>query len=89
MYKVGLTMENKINIEKLMEGLGIEEADIVLVAGNALLCNEKFDLVKVDGTYSPAIPNYILGMVSGKYGYEVYKSMMVVKGDSDGEKKKN
>ena len=82
-------MKDKITMEQLMEGLGIEETDIVLVAGNALLCNEKFDLVKVDGSYSPAIPNYILGMVSGKYGYEVYKSMKIVKGASDGKEKKN
>lgn len=82
-------MKERFNMEKLMEALGIEETDIVLVAGNALLCNAKFDLVKVDGTYSPAIPNYIIGMVSGKYRYEVYKSMMVVEGESDGKKKKD
>lgn len=84
-------MEQKITMEQIMEGLGIEETDIVLVAGNVLLCNEKFDLVKIDGTYNSAIPNFILGMVSGKYGYEVYKSMRIVKveGADNGKKKKD
>lgn len=66
-------MEKTIDMEKLINGLGINKGDIVVVNGNCLLCNDKFDLVHIDGQYNTAIPNLIVGMVSGKYGYKVYK----------------
>lgn len=66
-------MNKKINMETIMQGLGIKENDIVVVSGNTLICNSKFDLIKTDGNYAQNIPNLILGMVSGKYNYKIYK----------------
>lgn len=80
-----------ITMEKLMKGLGIAKNDIVLVDKQALRCNEKFDLVKVDGTYSSTIPNLIVGMVSGKFDYCVYKleSVEMTIGENNGKETKN
>lgn len=64
--------EKTIDMQKIMEGLGIAVGDIVLVNDYCLLCNEKFDLVNYSGCYNSSIPNIILGMVSGKYSYKIY-----------------
>lgn len=74
-----MTNQKNISMKIIMEGLGIDVGDIVCISSScekdftALKCNEKYDLVSVDGDYSSRIPNYILGMVSGKYDYSVYK----------------
>ena len=68
---VKLSAKN-ITMKQVMKGLGIEVDDIVCVNSNWLRCNEKYDLVKLDGGYNAAIPNWILGMVSGKYHYKVF-----------------
>lgn len=66
----------KINMKDIMKGLGIEVGDIVCVypfgLKRFLKCNDKYDLVKIDGNYDKEIPNLILGMVSGKTSYDVY-----------------
>lgn len=66
----------QIEMKDIMYGLGIEVSDIVCVhslgAKHFLKCNDKYDLVKMDGKYDKEIPNLILGMVSGKCSYDVY-----------------
>lgn len=69
----GEYMEKTITMKDIMNGLGIDKDDIVVVQNQALKCNDLYDLVKVDGTYSATIPNLILGMVSGKHQYTIYK----------------
>lgn len=66
----------KISMQDLMTGLGINKGNIVVVKDETLICNDKFDLVRLaksGGGYSSAIPNLILGMVSNKYPYTVYQ----------------
>ena len=64
----------KITMEDIVKGLGIEVADIVRVDDYVLVCKENYDLVRlVDGRYCSEIPNLILGMVSGKRAYSVFK----------------
>lgn len=65
-------MEKSINMQDIMEGLGIKVDDMVLVNKQVLICNDEYDLVKPDGLYCGRIPNLILGMVSGKYDYKIY-----------------
>jgi len=62
----------RIDMKDIMDGLHINVGDIVHVNNNWLKCNEKYDLITIEGKYNPAIPNFILGMVSGKYHYKVY-----------------
>jgi hypothetical protein len=76
-------MKKKINMETLMQGLGIKENDIVVIGNETLVCNGKFDLVKVSGNYAQNIPNLILGMVSGKYNYKIYKVTECIEVKSD------
>lgn len=65
-----------IKMENIITDLGIHIGDIVCVYAkglkNYLICNEKYDLVNVDDSYDKTVPNLILGMVNGKYAYEVY-----------------
>lgn len=67
-------------MEKTIKGLGVEIGDIVRVGQAILICTEKYDLVDfASGKYSSNVPNLILGMVSGKNEYTVFKvSEMVV-----------
>ena len=67
-------MEKTITMQNIMKGLNINIGDIVVVNKQALICNDKYDLVKPDGSYCSTIPNLILGMVSGKYDYQTYIS---------------
>lgn len=81
---VKLTAKN-IEMKDIMKGLGIEVDDIVHVNGNWLKCNEKYDLVTLEDRYNPSIPNWILGMVSGKYHYKVFSlKHEVFTGEFDG-----
>lgn len=77
-----------IDMQKLMEGLNIKTGDIVCVNGQYLICNKDFDLIKLDGCYNAAIPNLIVGMVSGKYDYSVYslKHEIISKNDKNAAK---
>lgn len=65
-----------IKMSDIVTDLGINMGDIVCVYAkglkNYLICNEKYDLVNVDDSYDKTVPNLILGMVNGKYAYEVY-----------------
>ena len=64
----------KITMEDIIKGLGIEVGDIVKTGENVLICNDKYDLVYLaTNRYSADIPNFILGMVSGKRDYSVFK----------------
>lgn len=75
----------RINMKDIMDGLHIKVGDIVHVNGNWLKCNEKYDLVTLEDRYNPAIPNWILGMVSGKYAYKVYSiKVEIFTGEFDG-----
>ena len=66
--------EKTIDMRLVMLGLGIEVGDIVKVQSKVLICEENYDLINFcDRKYSAEIPNHILGMVSGKYPYVVYK----------------
>lgn len=69
-----------INMKDIMDGLGINVGDIVVVTNYHLTCNEKYELVDVANGYSSTIPNLILGMVSGKYGYKVFSAKCEVRG---------
>lgn len=69
-----------INMKGIMDGLGIRVGDIVRVNESHVMCNEKYDLVTLDNKYSTTIPGLILGMVSGKYDYEVFSSKHKVRG---------
>lgn len=65
-----------ITMENIITDLGINIGDIVCVYTKGstyhLKCNEKYDLVELDNSYQKYVPNLILGMVNGKYAYEVY-----------------
>ena len=75
----------RINMKDIMDGLHIQVGDIVYVNSNWLKCNEKYDLVTLEDRYNPSIPNWILGMVSGKYAYKVYSlKLEVFTGEFDG-----
>lgn len=75
----------RIDMKDIMDGLHIKIGDIVHVNGNWLKCNEKYDLVTLEDRYNPAIPNWILGMVSGKYAYKVYSiKVEIFTGEFDG-----
>lgn len=71
-----LKINKNITMCDIMHGLGIEIGDIVLVyakgCNHYLKCNEKYDLVKINGNYDKDIPNVILGMVCGQHDYDVY-----------------
>lgn len=69
-----------INMKDIMDGLGIGIGDIVRVNESHVMCNERHELVTLDCKYSTTIPGLILGMVSGKYGYEVFSSKHKVRG---------
>ena len=74
--------EKTIDMHLLMLGLGIEAGDIVKVQSKVLICADNYDLINFcDSRYSAEIPNHILGMVSGKYPYVVYKVKNVEKYD--------
>lgn len=75
MEKENIKMREKnITMEDIVKGLGIEVADIVRVDNYVLVCKENYDLVRLaDGRYCSEIPNLILGMVSGKRAYSVFK----------------
>lgn len=60
-------------MKQLMKLLGIELGDFVEVNGVLLVCNDKYDLIYVNGGYSSNVPNLVLGMVSGKHKYKVCK----------------
>ena len=62
-----------IDMKKLINGLGINKGDIVVVDNICLICNDKYDLVRIDNSYNSAIPNIIVGMVSGKHSYKIYQ----------------
>ena len=68
--------QKKITMQDIMRSLGIEVGDIVCVKANGcknyLICNDKYDLIQLSGSYDGKIPNVILGMISGKYDYTVY-----------------
>lgn len=67
--------DNKaIDMDLLMLGLKIEKGDIVVVNNVSLIRSENGDLVNFPRmNYSADVPNLILGMVSGKYTYKIYK----------------
>lgn len=71
-----LKIDKNIDMSDIMHGLGIEIGDIVCVyvknQKQYLVCNEKYDLVKIPGNYDPGVPNLILGMVSDTYSYDVF-----------------
>ncbi len=67
-----------INMKKLINGLGINKGDIVVVDNICLVCNDKYDLVRIDNSYNSAIPNIIVGMVSGKHSYKIYQMQQEV-----------
>lgn len=74
--------EKTIDMHLLMLGLGIEVGDIVKVQSKVLICADNYDLINFcDSRYSAEIPNLILGMVSGKCPYVVYKVKNVEKYD--------
>ena len=63
-----------IDMDLLMLGLKIEKGDIVVVNNVSLIRSENGDLVNFPRmNYSGDVPNLILGMVSGKYTYKIYK----------------
>lgn len=72
-----------IDMKKLINGLGINKGDIVVVDNVCLICNDKYDLVRVDNSYSSAIPNIIVGMVSGKHSYKIYQMQCEVLSDQE------
>ena len=76
----GKEVNKDINMKNIMNGLGIDIGDIVRVNETHVMCNEKYDLVTLDNKYNSTIPGLILGMVSGKYGYQVFSLNCVVRG---------
>ena len=69
-----LNKEKTITMKEIMLGLGIDFGDIVKVKSKVLACAGNYDLIDLnDSRYSSEIPNLILGMVSGKHDYIVYK----------------
>ncbi len=82
-----------IDMQKLMEGLGIKQGDIVCVGNyisgtRYLLCNDKFDLTTIDGNYDSRIPNLIVGMVSGKHSYKIFSLKHEVMTEEDKQRAK-
>lgn len=63
-----------IDMDLLMLGLKIEKGDIVVVGNVSLIRTENGDLVNFPRmNYSADVPNLIIGMVSGKHTYKIYK----------------
>ena len=66
-------LNKTINMKELVKGLALEIGDIILVDGYILTINEIYDFVDLEGRYNSNVPNVILGMVSGKHSYKIYK----------------
>ena len=69
-----------MSMKDLVFGLGMNISDIVVVNNQVLTVNDLYEFVRLGTkTYNSDTPNLVLGMLSGKYEYTIYKISEVYK----------
>ena len=71
-----------MSMKDLIVGLGMDINDIVVVNNQVLTVNDSYEFVRLrTKTYNALVSNLVLGMLSGKYDYTIYKISEVYKVD--------
>ena len=77
--KIGIKHKT-ISMKDLVFGLGMNINDIVVVNNQVLTINDLYEFIRLGAkTYNTDTPNLVLGMLSGKYEYTIYKISEIYK----------